>query len=152
VRTLLVLALVLSLSPMTVRAANEGLEKIISFTTREAEVRVILQTIAQLAGVNIVVDPKIRTRMPFSVKDVTAFDAMHLIAGITGNKMAFIRNVLVVAPEETIKFMLGPGRTELVRLRYAKAEDIAAIVNKVYPKDAQAQHHPPTNTVIIAPK
>ncbi|MBI4865183.1 MAG: hypothetical protein HY815_33720 [Candidatus Riflebacteria bacterium] len=139
----------LTLGPVV---AADGLAKIISFTTRESEIRDIVQAIARLADQNVVIDPKIRGKMALTVKEVTAEDALHLVAGITGNKIAVVRGVLVFAPEETIKYMLGPGRTSLNRLRYAKAEDVAAILNKVYPKDASAVHHATTNTVIVTPK
>ena len=133
-------------------AATGGLEKVISFTAKDAKIQDIIQAIAKLADVNVVIDPKISGRMPLSVKNVTAGDALHLVAGITGNKVAKIRGVVVVAPEETLKSMFGPGRTGLLHLRHAKSEEVSALLNKLFARDLSAHHYSPTNTVITAPK
>lgn len=146
----LVLALVI-LMPASVRA-QDGLDKLISFNTRDSEIRDIVMTIGKLAGVNVMVDPKIRGKMPLTLKDVTAVDALRLVAGITGNKVGAINGVVIFATEETLKFMAGPARNALYQLKYAKSEEVSAILNKVFAKDLTAIHHGPTNKIIVAPK
>jgi type II secretory pathway component GspD/PulD (secretin) len=132
--------------------AQDGLEKIITLTARDSEIRDLVQSVARLANVNVIVDPKIRGKMPVNLKDITAADAFKLLAGITGNKVGMIDGVVIFATEETMKFMQGPARNVTYQLRYAKAEEVGAIINKVFPKDAQAIHHGPTNKVIITTK
>jgi type II secretory pathway component GspD/PulD (secretin) len=132
--------------------AQEGLDKVISYHTREAEIRDIVQSIASLCKVNVMIDPKVRGRMPFNLDNVPAGEALGMLAGITGNKTTLINTVLIFGQEETIKNMQGKGQAVRLRLSYAKAEDVANILNKVYPKDAQAIHYAPTNTVVVSPK
>jgi hypothetical protein len=108
-RSALILALVLAAAGPCLAQLQIGLDKIISFTTRDSEIRDIVMTIGRLAGVNVLVDPKIRGKMPLFLKDVTAADALQLVAGITGNRVGSINGVVVFATEDTLRFMRGPG-------------------------------------------
>lgn len=132
--------------------AQDPLDKVISFNARDTEIREIVMTIGKLANINVMVDPKIRGKMPLTLRDVTAADALRLVAGITGNKVGWINGVVIFATEETLKFMQGPGRNALIQLKYAKSEEVAGILNKVFSKDVNSINHAPTNKLIVVPK
>jgi type II secretory pathway component GspD/PulD (secretin) len=154
-RSVLVVAAMVAVwlsQPLDVHARAGDLDRVISFSAKDLEIRGIVQALGQLGDVNVLVDPKVRGRMAFNVKDVTVADALYLVAGITGNRIATIRGVVVFAQEDTIKFMQGPGRVALLRLKYAKAEDVAGVINKIFQKDASAIHNAPTNHLIVTPK
>ena len=130
----------------------QGLTKVISFNGKESEIRDIVMTIGRLGGFNVMVEPKIRGKMPLMLNNVTCAEALKLVAGITGNKVGMVSGVVIFATEETLKFMGGPGRSAIYQLRYAKSEDIAGIINKVFQKDLQSIHHGPTNKLLVVPK
>lgn len=132
--------------------AQDPLDKLISFNARDTEIREIAMTIGKLANVNVMVDPKVRGKMPLTLRDVTAAEALKLVAGITGNKVGMINGVVIFATEETLKFMQGPGRNSLIQLKYAKSEEVAGILNKVFAKDINSINHAPTNKLIVVPK
>jgi type II secretory pathway component GspD/PulD (secretin) len=145
-------SILLLLSLYTPACAEEGLDKVISYHTRESEIRDIVQSIANLCKVNVMIDPKVRGRMPFNLDNVPAGEALGMLAGITGNKTTMVNTVLIFGQEDTIKNFQGKGISLRLRLSYAKAEEVAGILAKVYPKDANAVHYAPTNTVIVTPK
>lgn len=147
------LALLLALLLFAPAAAEPpGLTKVISFNARDSEIRDIVMTIGRLGGFNVMVEPKIRGKMPLQLNDVSCAEALKLVAGITGNKVGMISGVVIFATEETLKFMQGPARSALYQLRHAKAEDISGIINKVFQKDLQSIHHAPTNKLLVVPK
>lgn len=133
--------------------AQDGLDRLISFNNpRDTEIRDIVMTLGRLGNVNVMVDPKVRGKMPLTLKDVSVADALRLVAGITGNKVGAINGVIIFATEETLRFMQGPGRNALYQLRYAKAEEVSGILNKVFAKDLTSTPHNPTNRLLVAPK
>jgi type II secretory pathway component GspD/PulD (secretin) len=129
-----------------------GLMKTITINAKESEIRDLVMTIGRLGGFNVMVEPKIRGKMPLMLNNVTCAEALKLVAGITGNKVGMVSGVVIFSTEETLKFMQGPARSALYQLRYAKSEDISGIINKVFAKDLQSIHHGPTNKVLVVPK
>jgi len=133
--------------------AQEGLEKVISLNvTKDTELSVIFGTIAKISNTNIVLDPKVRSKMSLNLRDISALDAMRVVASINGLKIGKLGNVYVVGQPETVKNVLGRGRIQVRQLGYAKAEDIANIINQTLSEDVTAQHYAPTNSVILTPK
>lgn len=129
-----------------------GLERVISYTTRNAKIRDIVQSIADLSGVNIVIDPKVKGEMPLNVQKVPAGEMLRLVAGITGNTVGLVRGVLVFGSQEAVRNVQGRGAGRLFRLSHAKSEDITALLNKIYKDDVEATDHKPSNSLFVVPK
>ena len=132
--------------------AQAGFDKVISYTTRDSEIRDIVMSVGKLGGFNVMVDPKVRGKLPLQLKDVTCAEALKLVAGITGNKVGIIDGIVIFGTEETLKFMQGPARHRMFQLKYAKSTDVSGILNKVFQKDLSSVDDPKTNQVLVAPK
>lgn len=106
---------------------------------KEQELTQIFSIIALSGGFNVVVDPRVRQKMSITLKDVEPLEAMETIAKLNGLKIKRIDGkkgtTYAVAPPEIIEKGFDNAFTRAVQLRYAKAEDVAATIQKGLGKD-----------------
>jgi type IV pilus assembly protein PilQ len=113
----------------------------LSLNFQDIEVRSVLQLIADFTGLNIVTSDSVQGNLTLRLKDVPWDQALDIILQSKGLTMRQTGNVLQIAPTEEVAARekielesqkqvaeLAPLRSELVRINYAKAGDLAALL------------------------
>ncbi len=128
----------------------------LSLNFQNIEVRAALQVLADFTGLNFVVSDTVKGNLTLRLKDVPWDQALDLIVDTKGLAVRKKGNVIAVAPApevaakekaafEATKAVveLEPLVSELIRINYAKAADIAALIKSIKPVvDATSQQHP----------
>jgi len=108
---------------------------------QDVETRTILQLIADTSGKNIMVTDSVKGSMTLSLNRVPWDQALDLVLDLQGLDKREQGNVITVGPTEELANRekaklaakkdiqdLAPLRTEYLQINYAKAEDIASLV------------------------
>lgn len=106
------------------------------------DVRNALQVIADFTGINIIMADNVSGNLTMRLKNVPWDQALDIILESKGLGMKRQGNIIWVAPQkelaaqeearlkaEQAKVQLEPTVTELIQINYARAEDIAALLN-----------------------
>lgn len=113
----------------------------LSLNFQDIEVRSVLQLIADFTGLNIVTSDSVQGNLTLRLKNVPWDQALAIILQSKGLSMRQTGNVIQIAPAEEIAARekleleslkqvteLAPLRSELIRINYAKAADLAALL------------------------
>ena len=113
----------------------------LSLNFQDIEVRSVLQLIADFTGLNVVVSDSVTGTLTLRLKNVPWDQALDIILKTKGLDKRKSGNVLLIAPAEEIAQQekisleakqqvkeLAPLRAEFMRINYAKAEDMAAML------------------------
>jgi len=108
---------------------------------QDIEVRAVLQLLADTSGQNIVVSDTVTGRVTLRLQNVPWDQALDIVLRTKGLDMRRKDNVILVAPQAEIAARekaeleaqqdiqeLAPLRTEFLQVNYAKAADIATLV------------------------
>ncbi|MBI4864008.1 MAG: hypothetical protein HY815_27685 [Candidatus Riflebacteria bacterium] len=149
------LGLVSTLAPTRAVAADFNFKQ-------DTELNRIFETIATLGKFNVVISPQVRAKMTLTLKGVDPLEAMYLVANIHNLKIKKVElksagpgaiDTYAIAQPEQIERGFEQGFTRTIRLRYAKAEEVAQVLGKALGKDSGVQFsvdtHKPTNAVIM---
>ena len=112
----------------------------ISLNFQDIEVRAVLQLIADFTELNLVASDTVSGRITLRLQDVPWDQALDLVLKTKGLDKRQVGNVLMVAPGAEIAERerqqieanrqiaeLAPLRSEFLRIRYAKAQDIVGL-------------------------
>ena len=112
----------------------------ISLNFQDIEVRAVLQLIADFTGLNLVASDTVAGRITLRLQNVPWDQALDLVLKTKGLDKRQVGNVLMVAPGAEIAERerqqieanrqiaeLAPLRSEFLRIRYAKAQDIVGL-------------------------
>lgn len=115
----------------------------ISLNFQDIEVRAVLQIIAEFTNQNIVVSDSVRGNITLRLNNVPWDQALDIILKTKALGMRKSGNIIYIAPEAELnnseidaltslqkKEDLLPMHTELIQLKYAKATDIATILEQ----------------------
>lgn len=145
---------------------------LLSLNFQDIEVRAILQILADFTGLNIVVSDTVKGNLTLRLQNVPWDQALDIILRTKGLTMRQNGNVVFIAPTEEIAAReklelesrkvvedLVPLRTEVIQLNYAKAEDVAKLLQPERGKDSNTRNmlsprgeinaYVPTNTLVI---
>ncbi|WP_338035891.1 type IV pilus secretin PilQ [Halochromatium roseum] len=113
----------------------------LSLNFQDIEVRAVLQLLADFTGLNLVASDTVSGSITLRLKDVPWDQALDIILKTKGLSMRQTGNVIMVAPAQEIAANellelesrqqieeLAPLRTEFVQINYAKATDIAELL------------------------
>lgn len=113
----------------------------ITLNFQDIEVRSVLAIIADFTGLNLVASDSVQGRVTLNLEDVPWDQALDLVLKSHGLASRQEGNVIVVAPaaelaqREQLELQardqletLAPLESEYVQVKYAKAEDIAALI------------------------
>ncbi|MBW1687152.1 MAG: type II secretion system secretin GspD [Deltaproteobacteria bacterium] len=165
VATLLLAAVALA-SPLAGRA-DDTAEDMVQLDFQNAELTVVIETIARLTGKNFIYDDQVRGRVtivspsPMPVEQAYAvFESVLQVRGFTTVETP--GGALKVIPlrdakssnVETIRSTRPPPNrdlfvTRLIPLRYIDAESIVTTLKPLVSKEAAMAAYEPTNTVIV---
>jgi type IV pilus assembly protein PilQ len=134
------------LKPVTVeqqqaRQQQEFTGERLSLNFQDIEVRSVLQLIADFTGLNVVVSDSVTGNITLRLQDVPWDQALEIILKTKGLDMRRQGNVLLIAPAAEIAARerlelesqkqlreLAPTRTEFLQVNYAKASELAALI------------------------
>ena len=113
----------------------------LSLNFQDIEVRSVLQLLADFTDLNVVVSDSVSGKLTLRLKNVPWDQALAIILRTKGLAMRESGNVIMVAPAEEVaerervelesqkqKTELAPLRTEYFQANYAKAEELAALL------------------------
>jgi type IV pilus assembly protein PilQ len=138
----------------------------LSLNFQDIEVRSVLQLLADFTGKNMVVSDTVTGRITLRLKNVPWDQALDIILKTKGLAMRESGNVILVAPTEEIAAReklelesskqiqeLAPLRSDLIRLNFAKAADMATMLkadeNKLLSERGNVTTDERTNTLLI---
>jgi type IV pilus assembly protein PilQ len=138
----------------------------LSLNFQDIEVRSVLQLLADFTGKNMVVSDTVSGRITLRLKNVPWDQALDIILKTKGLSLRENDNVILVAPTEEIAAReklelestkqvqdLTPLRSDLIRMNFAKAADIAAILkaaeNKLLSDRGNVTVDERTNTLLV---
>jgi len=114
----------------------------LSLNFQNIEVRAVLQLLADFTGLNIVVSDEVQGSVTLRLQNVPWDQALDIILNTKQLGMRRVGNVLLVAPAERLHAQekqqleadkvvadLAPLRSELIQLNYAKASEMATLLN-----------------------
>ncbi|MCD6055856.1 MAG: pilQ [Gammaproteobacteria bacterium] len=117
--------------------------KKLSLNFQDIPVRAVLQLLAEFTGLNIVVSDSVKGNITLRLNDVPWDQALAIVLQTQGLGQQQVGNVMLVAPLaelmarekqelESVKQVetLAPLRSELIRLHYAKAEDMVKLLQE----------------------
>ncbi len=115
----------------------------LSLNFQDIEVRSVLQLLADFTGLNLVVSDSVEGNLTLRLKNVPWDQAMDIILKTKGLAQRRAGNVILVAPTDEIAAReklelearkqveeLEQLRTEFMKVNYAKAKDIAELLNQ----------------------
>ncbi len=115
----------------------------LSLNFQDIEVRSVLQLLADFTGLNLVVSDSVEGNLTLRLKNVPWDQAMDIILKTKGLAQRRAGNVILIAPTDEIAAReklelesrkqveeLERLRTEFIKVNYAKAEDMAALLNQ----------------------
>jgi type IV pilus assembly protein PilQ len=154
---------ILSLSPCSIgQPSGQCAGSEISLDFNDAEIRNVLRLIADLAGLNIVMGSDVKGRITIRFVDVPWDQALDVILQSQSLGMKRMGNVLWIASRERLrkeeearlaseraKERLEDLRTEMIRLKYADAKEMASIVKNFLSDRGTVSVDVRTNTLII---
>lgn len=128
----------------------------LSLNFQNIDVRAALQVLADFTGLNFVVSDTVKGNLTLRLKDVPWDQALDLIVESKSLAVRKKGNVVTVAPAaevaarekaalEATKAVveLEPLVSELIRVSYAKAEELASLIKSIKPvSDVGTQQHP----------
>ena len=126
-------------------AADGGVEDSsagrLSLNFQNIEVRSVLQLLADFTGLNMVVSDTVGGNITLRLKDVHWQQALDIILQTKGLSMRQTDNIIMVAPtteiaareqleaEAALRMQeLEPLKSELIRVKYATAQDLASLI------------------------
>jgi type IV pilus assembly protein PilQ len=135
---------------------------------QDIETRAVLQLLAEVSGLNIVVSDTVAGNVTLRLQNVPWDQALDIVLRTKGLDMRKQDNVVIVAPAEEIANRerrelearkqiqeLAPLRTEFVQVNYAKASELAALIqsgqgkNSLLSERGSVSIDERTNTLLI---
>jgi type IV pilus assembly protein PilQ len=153
--------LYLSLSPLA-QTSEQYIDRKISLDFKDADIRNILKLIAGVAGFNIVLGEEVKGRITMRLVNVSWNEALEVILQSQSLGMVGIGNVVQISSLERLKReeeallaskrakeRMEDLRTEMIRLKYAKANDMVPVIKIFLSERGHVSADERTNTLII---
>jgi type IV pilus secretin PilQ/predicted competence protein len=133
-----------------------------SFDFKDIDIKDLFRFIADISGLNVILDPSVRGSVTLKLTEVPWDQALDLITKNQGLGYTIEGNVIRIAPLSKIEaeeeqqrrvleqqFLSAPLVTRIVPLSYAKAQQVDAIVKRLLTKKGSSIVDIRTNQLII---
>jgi type II secretory pathway component HofQ len=133
-----------------------------SFDFKDIDIKDVFRFIADISGLNVILDPGVSGSITLKLTDVPWDQALDLITRNQGLGYTVEGNVIRIAPFSKIaeeerararleqeRMLNAPLRTKIIRLSYARATEMEQIVKKLLTPKGTIIVDPRTNTLII---
>lgn len=129
-----------------IRSAIEGDTRVFSIEVRDAEVRDVLNALAQQSGINIITGEGVEGKVTLSFKEIRFHDALEIIIKASGLTYTIQNNVFWVDKEVDLSEDIT---TDIVRLNYADPDEAVAKLDGVLSDNGRAFADRRTNSVVV---
>lgn len=123
-------------------------QAVVDMAFDEAPLAQVFQSLADVAGLNVLLDPIVTGKVSFSLRDIAAADAIELVARITGYQYQVVGNTLIVASEDRLRQQFRTTDYELMPVRNVDLQRTADLVQQLYP-DVNVIADVATDTLIV---
>ncbi len=144
----------LSIAALPAPAQYEEAPELISLDLKGMDIRDVLKILSQKSGLNIVADQDVKGPVSIYIKDVDVMSALDII--VTTNDLAYeqegsLIRVMLDRKYEKIhgSSFKGTTETEIVKLDYANASDVAKTITKMKTKIGKIIPDDRSNTIVI---
>lgn len=133
-----------------------------SFDFKDIDIKDLFRFIADISGLNVILDPGVRGSVTLKLTDVPWDQALDLITKNQGLGYTIEGNVIRIAPlakiaqeekaqAEALKqqMLSAPIVTKIKPLSYARAQDVDRVVKRLLTPKGSSIVDPRTNTIII---
>lgn len=133
-----------------------------SFDFKDIDIKDLFRFIADISGLNVILDPSVRGSVTLKLTEVPWDQALDLITKNQGLGYTIEGNVIRIAPLSKIEaeeqqrrrveeqqFLSAPLVTKIVPVSYAKANEVDGIVKRLLTKKGSSIIDRRTNTLII---
>ncbi len=133
-----------------------------SFDFKDIDIKDLFRFIADISGLNVILDPAVRGSVTLKLTEVPWDQALDLITKNQGLGYTIEGNVIRIAPIQKIadeekkradaerqQMLSAPLVTKIKPLSYAKANDVDRVVRRLLTPKGSAIVDPRTNTMII---
>lgn len=100
----------------------------LSINFHDIEVRQALQLIAEFTGLNLVISDKVQNKLTIRLDDVPWRKVLDVIVKINHLEMQVDDDVIVIAPKDEFQQHSQELQSEMVKINFAKAANIAQII------------------------
>lgn len=143
--TLLLVCLMLSLN-LTVASAQENSYQPINLHVQDGDIRILLESLATLANVNMVLDDSVKGTITVKLQNVNFTEALELITKSKGLAADYRNGTYIVASKENLS--KNYSQLKIIKLNYAKASELKTSLTNVVPAET-INIDDPTNTIIF---
>lgn len=135
-----------------------AVEQRLDFSFQDVPVRALLQVLAEASGVNMVTDESVHGAMTLNLKQASWQEALDVILRTKGLSVEVANNTYFIRGHASLfdssgEFNNNSGQTEVIELRYQRAEDVRKMIGEQGSKMLSAQGSvsadPLTNQLII---
>ncbi len=107
--------------------------KLVNLTVTDAQVRDVLTALSAVGRISIVADDSVTGKITIELKNIPFETALDLVTKTKGLTYQVVSNVIVVSSPE--KMSKGFGTVQVIKLKYAKAEDLKKSLVLIIPDD-----------------
>lgn len=119
----------------------------VTLNVHDGEVRDVLTAISNLSDASIVTDESVRGKITIALDNVPFDTAIKLITSAKGLAYRVVDGVILVSNQDTLnKFN---GNVNVIRLNYAKAEDVKNALNDILEGSKSVSIDPITNSILF---
>ena len=128
--------------------------ELISLDLKGMDIRDVLKLLSQKSGLNIVADKDVKGAVSLYLKDVDVMAALDVL--VTTNDLAYEKEGLLIRIMPQNKYLKLHGKnfkdrtkTEIVKLKYADANDIAKVITKMKSKIGNVIPDSSSSTIVL---
>ena len=128
--------------------------ELISLDLKGMDIRDVLKVLSQKSGLNIVADKDVKGAVSLYLKDVDVMAALDVL--VTTNDLAYEKEGLLIRimPQKKYSKLHGKNfkdrtKTEIVKLKYADANDIAKVITKMKSKIGKVIPDSSSSTIVL---
>ena len=128
--------------------------ELISLDLKGMDIRDVLKLLSQKSGLNIVADKDVKGAVSLYLKDVDVMAALDVL--VTTNDLAYEKEGLLIRIMPQNKYLKLHGKdfkdrtkTEIVKLKYADANDIAKVITKMKSKIGKVIPDSSSSTIVL---
>jgi general secretion pathway protein D len=165
--TILVLAVGLSGANQALAqsAANADSKDQISLNLQDVDIRVLINTVAEVSGKNFIVDPRVKGKVSVisgaSLSPEELYDVFLSILEVHNFATVDSGSVIKVLPSNVIKQRPTPTLftptqesndeqiTQIVQLKHAPVSDLVPIIRPLIPPTSHFAPHVPSNSIVL---
>lgn len=128
-----IFACVLAINLLLTGAALAAEDTPLSVRLTNADVNAVLRTLAAMGDVSLVVDDSVSGKITLQLDQVSFAQALEIVTKVKNLAVQKIGNTLIVGTPEAIN--KGFGSVHIVKLQYAKGEDVKKSLALIVPED-----------------